>query len=138
MTSTRVRLSVFCLLIISAAAVLASDGSWLRKVPAADRARVNPYAGQPEAIHAGAVLFADHCAECHGSDALGRHGRPNLRSNEVRHATDGELGWVLRNGVLWKGMPSWSILPEPERWQIVAYLRSLPPADTASVKTGRH
>lgn len=104
-----------------------SNGAWLHKVPNAARKRVNPYAGKAEAIAAGKLLFADHCAECHGSDALGRHGRPSLRSERVRHATDGELAWLLRNGSLSKGMPSWSTIPEPQRWQIIAYLRSLPP-----------
>ena len=127
MRSTRFCLGMFCLVIFAAAAVLASDGSWLRKVPTADRVRVNPYAGQPQAAHAGALLFADHCAQCHGADALGRRGHPSLRSDEVRQATDGDLAWVLRNGVLWKGMPSWSVLPELERWQIITYLRSLQP-----------
>ena len=129
MTVTYHRLSVFCALILSAATLLAAENGWMRKVPAADRERVNPCAGRPEAIRAGAILFADHRAECHGKDALGRHGRPSLRSEEVAHATDGELAWVLRNGVLSKGMPSWSTLPEQERWQIIAYLRSLGPAD---------
>ncbi len=104
----------------------ASDGSWLRKVPDADRMRVNPYAGEPEAAAAGKILFADNCAKCHGENAGGLRGRPNLRSERIAHATDGELAWMLRNGNAWKGMPSWSSLPEPERWQIIAYLRSLP------------
>jgi hypothetical protein len=44
----------------------------------------------------------------------------------VENATDGELAWLLRNGSLRKGMPTWSSLPEPERWQLIAFLRSLP------------
>jgi len=72
--------------------------------------------------------------KCHGDDARGRHNRPSLRSERIEHATDGELAWILRNGNTWKGMPSWSSLPEPERWQIIAYLRSLPP-DSATATT---
>lgn len=138
MNRTRFTLILLGLLALSAAALSASDGSWIRKVPAADRTRANPFAGQPGAVDAGAVLFADHCAQCHGADALGRHGRPSLRSPVVEHATDGELAWVIRNGVLWKGMPSWSTLPEPERWQIIAYLRSLPPDGGNSSAKQRH
>ena len=123
----RATLSLISILLsLSAAALMAVDGSWLRKVPEADRPRVNPYASQPEAIAAGKVLFEENCAKCHGSDAEGRHGRPSLRSERVEHATDGELAWLLRNGSLRKGMPSWSSLPEPERWQLIAFLRSLP------------
>lgn len=112
-------------LVLSCALVFAADGGWLRKVPDAERKRVNPYAGSADAAAAGKVLFDENCAKCHGEDALGRHGRPSLRSGRVTHATDGELAWLLRNGSTWKGMPSWSSLPEPERWQIITYLRAL-------------
>jgi mono/diheme cytochrome c family protein len=109
----------------------AASGSWPAGVPESDRRRVNPYAGQPEAIAAGARLFADHCAQCHQPDALGKGKRPSLRSNLVQHATDGEIFWVLRNGMLAHGMPSWSMVPEPSRWQIIAYLKSLGSSDDA-------
>lgn len=112
-------------LLLGAASLLAADGAWLRKVPDAERRRVNPYSGNVEAAEAGKLLFEDNCAKCHGADALGRHGRPSLRSERIAQATDGELAWLLKNGSTWKGMPSWSALPEPERWQIVVYLRSL-------------
>ena len=70
-------------------------------------------------------LFADHCSKCHGADALGRGKRPSLRSKEVQTATDGEIFWLLKNGNRRRGMPSWSSLPEPSRWQLVAYVKSL-------------
>ncbi|HUX46126.1 MAG TPA: cytochrome c [Terracidiphilus sp.] len=120
---------VFAGLVMLAVSVLmmAAGSHWMGKVPEQERSRVNPYAEKPEAARAGHLLFEDHCAKCHGEDALGRHGRPSLRGEEVRGATDGELAWLLKNGSLWKGMPSWSVLPEQQRWQIIAYLRSLPP-----------
>ena len=70
------------------------------------------------------------CAKCHGADANGRTHpppRPSLRSSRIRHATDGDLAWMLRNGDPYQGMPQWSSLPEEQRWQIIAYLRTLPP-----------
>jgi hypothetical protein len=51
--------------------------------------------------------------------------RPNLHSERVRAATPGELEWLLKNGSMRNGMPSWSRLPEQQRWQIVAFLKSL-------------
>lgn len=123
----KLRLGTILLLLAGAALLLAADGGWLHKVPDADRKRVNPMAGNAEAADAGKVLFEDNCAKCHGDNAEGKHNRPNLRSERVRQATDGELAWLLKNGSAWKGMPSWSSLPEPERWQIITYLRSLPP-----------
>jgi len=35
------------------------------------------------------------------------------------------LFWILNNGVVRRGMPVWSKLREPERWQIVTFLQSL-------------
>lgn len=103
------------------------DGSWMRKVSAADRARVNPYAGNVEAIAAGRNLFLNNCAKCHGEHAQGKGSRPPLRSERIQSATDGEIAWIVKNGNLYKGMPSWGGLPEQERWQIVTYIRSLSP-----------
>jgi len=118
------------ILLACSSMLMAASGGWLSKVPDAERRRVNPFGGNREAVAAGAVLFQSNCATCHGKDADGKHSRPSLRSERVAHATDGELAWLLKNGSLWKGMPSWSSLPEQQRWQIIAYLRSLPPQTT--------
>ena len=40
-----------------------------------------------------------------------------------QQATPGTLFWILTNGVVRRGMPVWSKLPEPQRWQIVTYQR---------------
>jgi mono/diheme cytochrome c family protein len=103
----------------------AGDGMWLTRVPDNQRSRENPYTGRPDAIAAGAKLFRQNCANCHGSEALGTKKYPNLHSEQVRSATDGELEWLLKNGSMKNGMPSWSRLPEQQRWQIVSYLKSL-------------
>jgi mono/diheme cytochrome c family protein len=105
--------------------IAAADGSWLKSVPEPDRARQNPYGGHADSIAAGSRVFEDHCAKCHGEDAMGRRKRPSLRSSRVQNATDGELFWLLRNGNLKRGMPTWAALPEPMRWQVIAYVKSL-------------
>jgi mono/diheme cytochrome c family protein len=109
----------------------AAGGAWPGGVPESYRRKVNPYAGQPDAVAAGRRLYAEHCAQCHRPDALGAGKRPSLRSHLVQRSTDGELFWVLRNGILAHGMPSWSMVPEPSRWQIIAYLKSLGPREDA-------
>ena len=103
----------------------AGDGVWLTKVPDKQRTRENPFAGRPEAVAAGAKLFRQNCSTCHCSEALGTKKYPNLHTEQVRAATDGELEWLLKNGSMKNGMPSWSKLPEQQRWQIVAFLKSL-------------
>jgi cytochrome c oxidase cbb3-type subunit 2 len=119
------------LLTTSALCFAKATNGWLRSVPQADRNRVNPYAGKPEAVAAGAILFHSNCAQCHGNDADGKFSRPSVRSREVRNATDGDLAWLLKNGDVYRGMPRWSGLPEQERWQIIAYIRSLEPSTFA-------
>jgi len=118
------RWSVFAV-VISTAMLCAAEAPWTNRVSEAERTRANPYASQAEAIAAGGRVFADHCAKCHGEDALGRKKHPSLRTVEVQQATDGEIFWLLKNGALRKGMPSWSSLPEPTRWQVITYLKSL-------------
>lgn len=87
------------------------------------QAQTNPYEGRPEAIQAGAKLYVRHCAACHGENAGGIGKAPPLASSEVREAQPGALFWILRNGSRATGMPSFSWLPAPQRWQIIAWLR---------------
>jgi mono/diheme cytochrome c family protein len=118
-------LGILCLA-LSAALAVAASRSRLDHVPAKDHARTNPVAGQAEATAAGALLYRDHCLQCHKANAMGDgHKRPALRSARIQSATDGDIEWFLRQGDLGKGMPSWSSLPEAQRWQLVAYLRSI-------------
>lgn len=98
------------------------SGLW--HAPEAARSWRNPYEGQPNAIRAGQKLFRRDCAECHGTDARGSDRAPSLRP-AIQSATPGELVWFLKNGDLPAGMPSWSRLPDQQRWQIVAFLKTL-------------
>jgi mono/diheme cytochrome c family protein len=111
--------------------LLAGVGLWAQsappddvfpKVPAKARMKQNPMAGDPKAELAGKKLFGQHCAECHGKDAEGGKRAPMLAGGAMMDAKPGELFWVLTNGVLSKGMPSWAKLPPQQRWQIVTFL----------------
>lgn len=112
-------------LTVSAGALAGADSLW-DHVPPRNHVRTNPLADRPDTVHAGAILYRDHCQQCHRQDAQGDgHKRPPLRSEHLRAASDGDIEWFLRQGDLRHGMPSWSGLPEAQRWQIVSYLRSL-------------
>jgi len=100
----------------------------LAKAPSKAAARQNPLETDPDAVKAGAKLFEQHCAECHGGGGEGGKKGPDLRAAEVQQATPGTLFWLLTNGVVRRGMPVWSKLPEPQRWQLVSYVKSLTPA----------
>jgi mono/diheme cytochrome c family protein len=99
--------------------------SEIEKAPEKARAKRNPFEQNVDAVSAGKILFEQHCAECHGETALGGKKAPSLRAVEVQRANPGAIFWILTNGVVRRGMPVWSKLPEPQRWQLVTYLKSL-------------
>ncbi len=97
----------------------------IAKAPEKARAKRNPLVKDPDAVAAGRILFEQRCAECHGDTAEGGKKGPGLKAAEVQNAEPGAIFWILTNGVVRKGMPVWSKLPEPQRWQLVSYLKSL-------------
>lgn len=104
----------------------AAGRDWLAKVPARDHERVNPYRQQKEAVLAGHRVFLERCAQCHGQNAEGSERRPSLRSDRIQSgATEGDLHWLLVNGNMKRGMPSWAKLPDQQRWQVISYIKSL-------------
>lgn len=104
--------------------------------PAKARAKRNPLEKDPEAVAAGRILFEQRCAECHGDQAEGGKKGPSLRAAEIQDAEPGAIFWVLTNGVVRRGMPVWSRLPEPQRWQLVSYIKSLGVAPTKTEPSG--
>ncbi|MDQ6707551.1 MAG: cytochrome c [Acidobacteriota bacterium] len=106
------------------AAMASSRGSLLQRVPAAAGDCRNPYEGNTDASAAGAKLYRRECASCHGDSGEGIGHAPPLASIMVRKSSAGALFWVLRNGGVFHGMPSFSHLPPRQRWQIVTYLQS--------------
>jgi len=87
-------------------------------------------------IDEGKEHFGHHCQICHGLDGQNT-GVPfamqmsppvaDLKSKDVQDYTDGQLHWIIVNGVNPSGMPAWKgILEEDEMWKIVRYLRHLP------------
>ena len=97
----------------------------LAKAPEKARAKRNPFENDPEAVAAGRNLFEQHCSECHGSAGEGSKKAPSLRAEEVQNAAPGAIFWIVTNGVVRRGMPVWSKLPDPQRWQLVSYIKSL-------------
>jgi mono/diheme cytochrome c family protein len=107
--------------------------SWA--IPRSAREAGNPIPRTPEAISAGLEHFADHCAACHANDGSGRTemGRklfpraPDMRRGETQDLTDGELFYIIENGVRLTGMPAWGGEGTAEgSWQLVHFIRHLP------------
>jgi mono/diheme cytochrome c family protein len=97
----------------------------IKKAPEKARLRENPFENDADALMAGGKLFERNCAQCHGMKGEGGKRGPSLLREDVQQAAPGALFWVLTNGVVWHGMPVWSKLPEPQRWEIVTFLKSL-------------
>ena len=106
-------------------------------VPRADRNRQNPVARTPEIVAAGMAHFADHCAACHANDGsgeteigLGLYPRPpDMRQETTQSLTDGQLFYIIENGVRLTGMPAFGTgTPEgaEETWHLVHFIRELP------------
>ena len=101
--------------------------SEIGKAPEKARAKSNPLEKDPDAVSAGRILFEQRCAECHGDNAEGGKKGPTLRASEIQNVEPGAIFWILTNGVVRKGMPVWSKLPEPQRWQLVSFIKSFGP-----------
>lgn len=125
----RRQIGIALMLMVSSLLIAAADSKpakhdWKNDMPAAARERKNPSPQEGDA-QAGWRLFQRNCASCHGKEAEGRGKKPSLHSERVESASEGELMWLLTNGSIAHGMPSWTKLPEAQRWQLVAYLKSL-------------
>jgi S-disulfanyl-L-cysteine oxidoreductase SoxD len=108
-----------------------------RTVTVGGKNDVNPMPADAENIRAGQANFAHYCLVCHGLDGQNTGVPfadrmsppvPPLNSAEVQKYTDGQLKWVIDHGISPSGMPaSKGILGDEEIWQIVDYIRHLPP-----------
>ena len=98
----------------------------------------NPLPSTAENIAAGKEAFSHYCVACHGMDCQNTGVPfaesmsppvPSLRSSEIQSYTDGQLKWVIDNGIAPSGMPaSKGILSDEEIWSTVLFIRHLPPA----------
>ena len=103
-----------------------------------NRKQKNPLPATSDTIADGKEAFSHYCVACHGMDGqntgvpFADHMSPpipSLASKEVQLYTDGQLKWVIDNGIWPSGMPgSKGTLSDDEVWSIVVYLRNLPPA----------
>jgi mono/diheme cytochrome c family protein len=84
-------------------------------IPMSARQLTSPLAATPQTVKAGMEHFADHCAICHGNDGSGdtEIGKglypkaPDMRHDETQSLSDGELFYIIENGIRFTGMPGW-------------------------------
>ncbi|HEX4440829.1 MAG TPA: cytochrome c, partial [Thermoanaerobaculia bacterium] len=109
----------------------ALDRSIARRAPV----EANPLAGSDDAARSGLRLFRVHCASCHGAPGVDpseggaslNPPAPGLTLPRVQARSEGELRWIVANGIRMTGMPAFGpSRSEAEIWQLVAALRRLP------------
>ena len=104
-------------------------------VPRRAREARNPVPFTPEAWSEARAHFADHCAMCHGNDGRGNTeiGRnlypkaPDMQLSDTQRLSDGELYWIIENGVRLTGMPAWGngTAADGDTWKLVHFIRHL-------------
>jgi mono/diheme cytochrome c family protein len=115
-------------------------------IPASARKTANPVPLTPEGLEAGMAHFADHCASCHANDGSAdtEMGRglypkvPDMRKEATQSLSDGELFYIIENGVRLTGMPAWGTgTPEgaDASWKLVHFIRHLPKLTDAELET---
>lgn len=111
---------------------------WVKKhVTVRGTHQLNPQKDTPENIANGKHAFGFYCVVCHGRDGQNTGVPfssgisppiPSLASVEIQSYSDGQLKWIIENGIAPSGMPaSRGILSDDDMWSVVTYLRHLPP-----------
>jgi mono/diheme cytochrome c family protein len=109
-------------------------------IPRDARDEENPWKGldTPDNLKEAREHFADHCSSCHGNDGSGNTemGKnmypkpPDLRLPATQNLTDGELYWIIENGVRLTGMPAWGDpqfeIQDDDSWKLVLFIRHMP------------
>ena len=115
-------------------------------IPLEHRNKPNPVPVTPEVLQDGLAHFADHCATCHANDGSGQTpiGKnvypkaPDLRESPTQNMSDGELFWVIHNGIRFTAMPAWGE-GDPEQdldsWKLVHFIRHLPKLTPQELET---
>jgi mono/diheme cytochrome c family protein len=120
-------------------------------IPASARNEENPWKDLDNAANRKEARehWADHCAFCHGNDGSGNTDTgknmypkpPDMRLAATQNLTDGELYYIIENGVRLTGMPAWGdarfIDQDDDTWKIVLFIRHLPnltPEDLQDMK----
>ena len=121
-------------------------------IPARARNERNPWKDRftPEVLAYTRHHFADHCATCHANDGGGQveMGQglypkpPDMRLADTQNLTDGELYYIIENGVRLTGMPAWgdpdSTELDDDSWQLVLFIRHLPQLTADELKDMEH
>ncbi|WP_447599665.1 c-type cytochrome [Nitrospira sp. Nam80] len=106
-------------------------------IPLENRNLRNPVPLTPDVMKEARGHFADHCASCHANDGSGqtKMGKnfypktPDLRLSDTQDMSDGEMFFIIQNGIRFTGMPAWGTgdpSEDTDSWKLVHFIRHLP------------
>ena len=106
-------------------------------LPSGAREKRNPVVNSKEILADAKAHWADHCAICHANDGsgqteMGNHlypPAPDMRKERTQRMSDGELFYIIENGIRLTGMPGWGTgtqAGEEDSWRLVRFIRHLP------------
>ena len=127
----------------SAVETMAARTARAMALPSNARERKNPVANSDEVLAEARAHWADHCALCHANDGSGQveMGQrmypppPDMRKEPTQKTTDGELFYIIENGIRLTGMPAWggTEVGENDSWKLVHFIRHLPAISATEV-----
>lgn len=117
-------------------------------VPSSARQQANPIQLTPDVLVEARRHFADHCATCHANDGSGNTeiGRmlypkaPDMRESDTQSMSDGEIYFIIQNGIRLSGMPAWGAETghDQDSWKLVHFIRYLPHLTAGELEDMKH
>ena len=127
----------------SAFETMAAQTARALALPSNARERRNPVANSNEALADARAHWADHCALCHANNGSGQiemgqrmyPPAPDMRKERTQRMTDGEIFYIIENGIRLTGMPAWggSEAGEQDSWKLVHFIRHLPAMSASEI-----
>ena len=127
----------------SAFETMAAQTARALALPSNAREKRNPVANSNEALADARAHWADHCALCHANNGSGQieMGQrmypppPDMRKERTQRMTDGEIFYIIENGIRLTGMPAWggSEAGEQDSWKLVHFIRHLPAMSASEI-----
>jgi mono/diheme cytochrome c family protein len=112
-------------------------------IPASERDARNPFTPTAEVLSEARTHFADHWAMCHANDGSGKTeiGQnlypkpPDMRQPETQNLRDGQIYYIIHNGIRLTGMPAWGATGmDDDSWKLVTFIRHLPRMSSEEMK----
>jgi mono/diheme cytochrome c family protein len=99
-------------------------------MPASAKAVANPIKATPDTLKDANKYYSENCSVCHANNGSGKTDLarglspevPDLRSAHIQRLADGQMFYIIKNGVRFTAMPSWNF-NDKQIWELVAFIR---------------